>query len=123
MHAEKSVSEDAMSISSKRNPIVFDTAMRKHLAACALDSIKSLIEQKTCGEVEVSIEDTQLSKHEFSMKLVASKHASCSKQMFNEASGAIINAVNYMFLGDDEDYSISTCTSSKEVEVELVSNW
>lgn len=106
-----------------RDPVLFNSSMRKTFVEGVLQDIKGYFEMKASGKVEVTYEDFPLKRHEFGFKLQLKKAKTCSKQLFNEVSGALVNIVSYMFPGDDEQYDISYCTSSKEIEIELVSNW
>lgn len=114
---------DAVSNEPMRDPILFNSSMRKTFVEGVLQDIKGYFEMKAGGKVEVTYEDFPLKRHEFGFKLQLKKAKECSKQLFNEVSGALVNIVSYMFPGDDEQYDISYCTSSNELEVELVSNW
>lgn len=106
-----------------RDPILFNSSMRKTFVEGVLQDIKGYFEMKAGGKVEVTYEDFQLKRHEFGFKLQLKKAKACSKQLFNEVSGALINIVSYMFPGDDEYYDISYYILSNKIEVEFVSNW
>lgn len=43
--------------------------------------------------------------------------------MFSEIVSAIVNAINYMFQGDSENYDVAVFTEDGALEVEIVSNW
>ena len=45
-------------------------------------------------------------------------------KMFNEVSDAIVNVINYMFVGDMSHYDVSFMKDDNNMlEVEFVSNW
>lgn len=73
--------------------------------------------------VEITYEDYNLKAHEFGFKLFVKKGADCKKQMFSEAASAIVNAVNYIFPGGNEQYDVAVFTEDDKLEVEIVSNW
>ena len=103
--------------------ILFDSKMRKTLVEGVIQDIKGYFENKTNGLVEVTYDDYALDGHEFGFKLHAVKRAECKKQMFSETVSAIVNAINYMFQGDIENYDVAVFTEDGALEVELVSNW
>ena len=103
--------------------IVFDGNMRKVFVEGIVQDIKGFFESKTDGLVEVTYEDYVLEGHEFGFKLYVVKSAKCKKQMFSEATSAIINIVNYMFPGGDEQYGITVLSEDSRLEIEIVSNW
>ena len=51
------------------------------------------------------------------------KGTKCKKQMFSETSSAIVNAVNYLFPGGNEQYDIAVFSEDNKLEFEIVSNW
>ena len=113
----------AVIIDEAQAPILFDGAMRKTFAKGVFQDMKGYFEMKSGGAVAVTYEDFTLKNHEFGFKMSLLKNEKCSKQMFNEVSGALINAVNYIFPASNDDYDVSFSTSHDKVEVEFVSNW
>ena len=113
----------AVIIDEAQTPILFDGAMRKTFAKGVFQDMKGYFEMRSGGAVAVTYEDFMLKNHEFGFKMSLLKNEKCSKQMFNEVSGALINAVNYMFPADSDNYDVSFSTSHDKVEVEFVSNW
>lgn len=103
--------------------IIFDGKVRKMLVEGVLQDIKGCIESKTNGLVEVIYEDYSLADHEFGFKLYAQKSANCKRQMFYEATAAIVSMVNYMLQGGNEQYDVAVSTEDNKLEVEFVSNW
>ena len=122
-HKEKSTMADQTENDSTINNIVFDSKMRKTLVEGVIQDLKGYFDSRTNGLVEVTYDDYDLSGHEFGFKLHAVKSAECKKQMFSETVSAIVNAINYMFQGDSEDYDIAVFTEDGALEVEIVSNW
>ena len=114
---EKTLSEDVIL------PILFDGNMRKMLVEGVLQDIKGFIEMKTDGQVEVAYDDYELKGHEFGFKMYAIKGKTCKKQMFSEATSAVINAISYAFQGNSEQYDVMTSCEDGRLEVEIVSNW
>jgi len=108
----------------QQQPILFNGSMRKTFVEGVLQDIKGMLEQKTDGKVAVLYADYELKGHEFGFTLVAEKTSKCSKQMWSEASSAIVNAVNYMFPADGMNMDVTICAEDNSaLEVELVSNW
>lgn len=105
------------------SPIVFNYNMRKTFVVGVLQDMKGYFEMVTDGMVSITYESLDLKNHEFSYKLVLTRNDRCTKQMFNEVSCALVNAVNYMFPADSDEYDVSISTASGKVEVEFASNW
>ena len=105
------------------NTILFNTKMRKTFVEGILQDAKGYFESKTDGKVEVTYEDIMLKNHEFGFKMHFSKGKKCTKQMFNEASNAFVNVMQYMFSSDIEHYDLTFTTQPGLVELEFVSNW
>ena len=122
-HKEKSTMAKQTGNGSTIDSIVFDGKMRKTLVEGVIQDIKGYFDSRTNGLVEVTYDDYALNGHEFGFKLHAVKSAECKKQMFSETVSAIVNAINYMFQGDNENYDIAVFTEDDALEVELVSNW
>ena len=120
--AKKAIVED-IAYALPDDCIVFDTKARKTFVEGVLADIKGYFESKTDGLVEISYEDYSLKNHEFGFKLQASRTSKCKKQMFVNAASAIVNSINYMFRGDNEQYDIAICTEEDKLVVEFVSNW
>ena len=59
----------------------------------------------------------------FGFKVFVAKGTKCKKQMFSETSSAIVNAVNYLFPGGNEQYDIAVFSEDNKLEFEIVSNW
>lgn len=110
-----------------RLPIIFDSAMRKALVENVVQDLKGRFEYMTDGKVSISYdEDTALPNFEFAFKITASKEKTCSKQMWSEATSAIVNAVNYMFpasSGDDTSIDVIVCAENGKLEIDIVSMW
>ena len=107
----------------KKTTILFDGKMRKTFVKGIFQDLKGYFEMMSNGNVEIEYEDFNLKQHEFGFKLMLSKGVKCTKQMFNEVSAALINVVNYMFKGNNEDYDVSIFNDGFKVEIEFVSNW
>lgn len=134
MHIEESVKmmisdkffRDIVDAAASQNGTLalhFGTEMRKHFVQSVLQDIKSFIEAKSGGLVEVSYEDYSLKGHEFGFKLHVVRGDECCKQMYFDASAAAVNIVNYMFRGDNEQYDIAIAAEDNALEVSFVSNW
>ena len=133
MHIEKGMRHMKAKDKKKKNAdnsnctlegqLLFSTAMRKTFIEGVLQDIKGYFERWTDGKVEVSYEDFNLKDHEFGFKMKLAKAEDCTKQMFNEASNAFVNALDYMFSGGIEQYDVSFSSTSRCVEFEIVSNW
>ena len=106
-----------------KDHIIFDGKMRKMLVEGVLQDLKGYIENKTNGLVEISYDDYNLKNHEFGFKLYIIKSSKCTKQMYNESTTAIVNAINYMFQGNNEQYDIMIFTEDNKLEIEFVSKW
>ena len=109
------------------NVILFNGKMRKTFVEGILQDIKGYFENKTDGKVVVSYEDFDLKGHEFGFRLNVEKSNKCKKQMWSEATSAIVNIVNYMFPTDSTHMDISICTEDSiaggKLEVDFVSMW
>ena len=112
-----------LNVARMQLPIVFNGLMRKSLVEGVLQDIKGRFEMMTDGKVSVIYEDFNIKNHEFGFKIQLLREDGCKKQMFNEVSCALVNAFNYMFPADNDEYDVSFCTSKDKVEVEFVSNW
>lgn len=119
---KKSMKKTTKSIETSKC-IVFDTNARKTFVEGIIQDIKGYFEDKTDGLVEISYEDYQLKNHEFGFKAYVSKGARCKKQMFSETASAIVNAVNYLFSGGNDQYDITISSEDNMLEFEIVSNW
>ena len=119
----KKMASPKTEVAGSISPIVFNTEVRKTLVEGILQDIKGYFESKTDGSVEITYEDYSLKAHEFGFKLFVKKGADCKKQMFSEAASAIVNAVNYIFPGGNEQYDVAVFTEDDKLEVEIVSNW
>lgn len=106
-----------------QTPILFNGAMRKTFVEGVFQDMKGYFEMKSNGMVSVTYEDFNLKNHEFGFKMSLTRNDKCSKQLFNEVSGAFINSMNYMFSADSNEYDLSFSTSHNSVEAEFVSNW
>lgn len=105
------------------SPILFNGEVRKMLVEGVLQDVKGYFESKTDGLVDISYEDYNLKNHEFGFKLHVLKTSKCKKQMFSEVSSAVVNAVNYVFPGENEQYDITIFTEDGRLDIEIVSNW
>lgn len=123
MTAHLALLENAAYDRSLDNVIIFNTEMRKTFVKGVLQDAKGYFESKTDGKVEVEYEEFSLKNHEFSFRICLSKGKGCTKQMFNEVSGAFINVMGYMFQGEFDQYDIGFSTTSSKTEAEIVSNW
>ena len=103
--------------------ILFNSAMRKTFVEGVFQDMKGYFEMKSNDMVSVTYEDFNLKNHEFGFKMSLTRNDKCSKQLFNEVSGAFINSMNYMFSADSDEYDLSFSTSRNSVEAEFVSNW
>ena len=103
--------------------VIFDSNVRKTFIEGVFQDIKGFFENKTDGLVEISYEDANIKGHEFGFKLYAAKTEKCTKQMFNDTVCAIVNTVNYMFAGGDDQYDVATYVENNKLEVEFTSNW
>ena len=112
-----------LNVAEVQMPIVFNGSMRKSLVEGVIQDIKGRLELMTDGKVSVMYEDFNINNHEFGFKIQLLREDKCTKQMFNEVSCALVNAFNYMFPADNDEYDVSFCTSRDKVEVEFVSNW
>ena len=110
-------------VNDVQTSILFNGAMRKTFVEGVFQDMKGYFEMKSNGMVSVTYEDFNLKNHEFGFKMSLIRNDKCSKQMFNEVSGALINSMNYMFSADSDEYDLSFSTSHDKVEVEFVSNW
>ena len=119
----KKAAKDVKSLKNKSDCIVFDGNARKTFVEGMLQDIKGYFESKTNGLVEVTYEDYSLKNHEFGFKVLVAKGPKCKKQMFSETASAIVNAVNYLFPGGNEQYDIAVFSESNKLEFEIVSNW
>ena len=119
---KKSVKKSTPSIETSKC-IVFDTKARKTFVEGIIQDIKGYFEDKTDGLVEISYEDYPLKNHEFSFKAHVSKGTRCKKQMFSETASAIVNAVNYLFSGGNDQYDIMISNENNMLEFEIASNW
>lgn len=113
----------AVIIDEAQMPILFDGAMRKTFVKGVFQDMKGYFEMRSGGAVSVTYEDFTLKNHEFGFKMSLTRNDKCSKQMFNEVTGALINSMNYMFSADSDEYDLSFSTSHDKIEVEFVSNW
>ena len=111
------------SVNDSQTSILFNGAMRKTFVEGVFQDMKGYFEMKSNGMVSVTYEDFNLKNHEFGFKMSLTRNDKCSKQLFNEVSGAFINSMNYMFSADSDEYDLSFSTSRNSVEVEFVSNW
>lgn len=111
------------SVNDAQTSILFNGAMRKTFVEGVFQDMKGYFEMKSNGMVSVTYEDFNLKNHEFGFKMSLTRNDKCSKQLFNEVSGAFINSMNYMFSADSNEYDLSFSTSRNSVEVEFVSNW
>ena len=102
--------------------ILFNSSMRQVFVEGILQDIKGYFENKTNGNVAILYEECNLKNHEFSFKMRVEKTKSCTKQMWSEATSAIINVVNYMFPYDSQ-LDIAICTESIILEIEIASTW
>ena len=103
--------------------IVFNSEMRKTFVEGVIQDAKGYFESKTDGKVAVGYEEFPLKGHEFCFRVVLSKSKGCTKQMFNEVSGAFINVMGYMFQGEFDQYELCFSTNTNKTEAEVVSNW
>ena len=126
-NAKKAVAKAKIAIEDaavkQQDAIVFNGKMRRLLVEGILQDIKGYFESVTDGLVEVTYGDHILKGHEFGFKVYAVKGANCTKQMFSEASSAVVNAVNYIFPSGNEQYGITVSTEDGKLEIEIVSNW
>ena len=113
----------AESLKNESTCIVFDCNARKTFVKGIIQDIKGYFEDKTDGLVEISYEDYPLKNHEFSFKAHVSKGTRCKKQMFSETASAIVNAVNYLFSGGNDQYDIMISNENNMLEFEIASNW
>ena len=119
----KKAAKDVAPLKNESTCIVFDCNARKTFVEGILQDIKGYFESKTNGLVEVTYEDYSLKNHEFGFKVFVAKGTKCKKQMFSETSSAIVNAVNYLFPGGNEQYDIAVFSEDSKLEFEIVSNW
>ena len=119
----KKATKAVKSLKNESDCIVFDGNARKTFVEGMLQDIKGYFESKTNGLVEVTYEDYSLKNHEFGFKVLVAKGPKCKKQMFSETASAIVNAVNYLFPGRNEQYDISVFSEGNKLEFEIVSNW
>lgn len=119
----KKATKAVKSLKNESNCIVFDGNARKTFVEGMLQDIKGYFESKTNGLVEVTYEDYSLKNHEFGFKVLVAKGPKCKKQMFSETASAIVNAVNYLFPGGNEQYDIAVFSEDNKLEFEIVSNW
>ena len=119
----KKAAKDVKSLKNKSDCIVFDGNARKTFVEGMLQDIKGYFESKTNGLVEVTYEDYSLKNHEFGFKVLAAKGPKCKKQMFSETESAIVNAMNYLFPGGNEQYDIAVFSEDNKLEFDIVSNW
>ena len=107
----------------EEHPIMFNGKMRKKFVEGIFQDAKWYFEAATSGKVNIGYEDFNVKDHEFGFKLKLERCNGCTKQLFNEVSSALVNVINYMFRGDNEQYDLSFITGDNLVEVEFVSNW
>ena len=107
----------------EEHPIMFNGKMRKKFVEGVFQDAKGYFEDATDGKASLTYEDLNVKNHEFGFKLKLEKCNGCTKQLFNEVSSALVNVINYMFRGDNEQYDLSFITEDNLVEVEFVSNW
>lgn len=107
----------------EEHPIMFNGKMRKKFVEGVFQDAKGYFESATSGKVSIGYEDFNIKGHEFGFKLKLERCNGCTKQLFNEVSSALVNVINYMFRGGNEEYDLSFFTEDNLVEVELVSNW
>ena len=119
----KKAAKDVKSLKNKSDCIVFDGNARKTFVEGMLQDIKGYFESKTNGLVEVTYEDYSLKNHEFGFKVLVAKGPKCKKQMFSETESAIVNAMNYLFPGGNEQYDIAVFSEDNKLEFDIVSNW
>ena len=119
----KKAAKDVKSLKNESDCIVFDGNARKTFVEGMLQDIKGYFESKTNGLVEVTYEDYSLKNHEFGFKVLVAKGPKCKKQMFSQTASAIVNAVNYLFPGGNEQYDIAVFSEGNKLEFEIVSNW
>ena len=119
----KKATKAAESLKNENTCIVFDDNARKTFVEGMLQDIKGYFESKTNSLVEVTYEDYSLKNHEFGFKVIVSKGTKCKKQMFSETASAIVNAVNYLFPGGNDQYDITVFSEDSKLEFEIVSNW
>ena len=119
----KKATKAVKSLKNESDCIVFDSNARKTFVEGMLQDIKGYFESKTNGLVEVTYEDYSLKNHEFGFKVLVAKGPKCKKQMFSETASAIVNAVNYLFPGGNEQYDIAVFSEDSKLEFEIVSNW
>ena len=119
----KKATKAVKSLKNESDCIVFDGNARKTFVEGMLQDIKGYFESKTSGLVEVTYEDYSLKNHEFGFKVLVAKGPKCKKQMFSETASAIVNAVNYLFTGGNEQYDIAVFSEDSKLEFEIVSNW
>lgn len=123
-NTRKVVAASSNAVGTERDPIVFDSAMRKTFLKGVLQAIKEYFESKTDGKVEVSYEDYVIGSHEFGFKLKIKRSIDCSKQLFSEVRSAICNVVNYMLPADEfEKFDLTIFTEDGLLEFEILSNW
>ena len=119
----KKATKATESLKNESTCIVFDGNARKTFVEGIVQDIKGYFESKTNGLVEVTYEDYSLKNHEFGFKVLVAKGPKCKKQMFSETSSAIVNAVNYLFPGGNDQYDITVFSEDNKLEFEIVSNW
>ena len=119
----KKATKAVKSLKNESDCIVFDGNARKTFVEGMLQDIKGYFESKTNGLVEVTYEDYSLKNHEFGFKVLVAKGPKCKKQMFSETASAIVNVVNYLFPGGNEQYDIAVFSEDSKLEFEIVSNW
>ena len=119
----KKATKAVKSLKNESDCIVFDGNARKTFVEGMLQDIKGYLESKTNGLVEVTYEDYSLKNHEFGFKVLVAKGPKCKKQMFSETASAIVNTVNYLFPGGNEQYDIAVFSEDSKLEFEIVSNW
>lgn len=119
----KKATKAVKSLKNESDCIVFDGNARKTFVEGMLQDIKGYFESKTNGLVEVTYEDYSLKNHEFGFKVLVAKGPKCKKQMFSETASAIVNAMNYLFPGGNEQYDNAVFSEDNKLEFEIVSNW
>ena len=107
----------------EEHPIMFNGKMRKKFVEGVFQDAKGYFESATNGKARIGYEGFNIIGHEFGFKLKLERCNGCTKQLFNEVSSALVNVINYMFRGDNEQYDLSFTTGDNLVEVEFVSNW
>lgn len=130
MATKKRINKTVLDASTSTNAsscIIFNGDMRKAFVEGVLQDIKGMFEQKTDGKVAITYADHDFKNHEFGFRLNVEKTSKCSKQMWSEATSAIVNVVNYMFPTDGMNMDVSICTEDTteggSLEIDLTSNW